>query len=167
MAKATEALFDVEPLPPGPWDLVTQFFYLNRALFPRYPQILAPGGFLLVVHPTRKNLERYPRPSARFLLEDGELPGLVPEGLEPVLMCVETGTAATALTWRTTRFWRSAWVVLSPCSNCRVLNCGLPAVCWNGTTQVPPQEVRANESSIWKVGGACVLWRLLWQCQRG
>ena len=36
-----------------------------------------------MVHPTRRNLERNPKPGAAFLLGDGELPGLV-AGLEVV-----------------------------------------------------------------------------------
>ncbi len=63
--------------PPGPWDLILQFHYLHRPLFARYPTLLAPGGVLVVVHPTRSNLERHSKPGLDFLLEDGELPGLV------------------------------------------------------------------------------------------
>lgn len=75
-----------DPLPPGPWDLILCFFYLHRPLFAHLPQLLAPGGLLVVVHPTRTNLLRHPSPSARFLLEDGELPALVSGagGLEPI-----------------------------------------------------------------------------------
>jgi len=65
-----------EPLPAGPWDLVLQSHYLERALFAQYPEALAPGGLLLVEHPTRSNLLRHEKPGAAFLLEDGELPGL-------------------------------------------------------------------------------------------
>lgn len=67
---------DVDPLPAGPWDVIVQFHYLNRALFPAYRDALAPGGVLVAVHPTRRNLERHPRPSARFLVGEGELAGL-------------------------------------------------------------------------------------------
>lgn len=31
----------------------------------------------MVIHPTRTNLARHEKPPARFLLEDGELPGLI------------------------------------------------------------------------------------------
>jgi SAM-dependent methyltransferase len=68
---------EAEPLPPGPWDLVISFLYLNRALFRQWPHVLAPGGLLVFEQPTRSNLERHERPPAPFLLEDGELPGLV------------------------------------------------------------------------------------------
>ncbi|MEM8922765.1 MAG: class I SAM-dependent methyltransferase [Actinomycetota bacterium] len=71
-----------EPLPDGPWSVITCFDYLDRALFPVMIDALAPGGGLLALSlATRTNLERHDRPSARFLLDDGELPALV-EGLE-------------------------------------------------------------------------------------
>jgi tellurite methyltransferase len=63
--------------PPGPWDLILQAHYLHRPLFAAYPALLAPGGLLVVVHPTRANLERHSKPGPEFLLDDGELPGLV------------------------------------------------------------------------------------------
>ena len=64
--------------PEGPWDLILVFHYLHRPLFARYPTLLAPGGLLVIAHPTRANLERHSKPGPRFLLDDGELPGLVP-----------------------------------------------------------------------------------------
>jgi tellurite methyltransferase len=42
-----------------------------------FSQVLAPGGLLVFAQPTRSNLQRNPHPSARFLLEDGELPQLL------------------------------------------------------------------------------------------
>jgi tellurite methyltransferase len=45
--------------------------------------VLAPDGLLVFAQPTRSNLQRHPHPSARFLLEDGELPRLL-QGLEVV-----------------------------------------------------------------------------------
>ncbi|MEW6432243.1 MAG: methyltransferase domain-containing protein [Myxococcota bacterium] len=80
----TTALRDVERLgpPPGPWDVVVCFFYLQRDLFPRWPSLLAQGGLLLFAQPTRTNLERHPKPGSRFLLEPGELATLVPAELE-------------------------------------------------------------------------------------
>src|SRR5689334_20619235 len=71
------------PLPAGPWDVVTVFYFLQRSLFPAIAGALAPGGLLVVAHPTRSNLMRHPRPGADHLLLDGELPGLV-AGLEVV-----------------------------------------------------------------------------------
>ncbi len=69
-----------ESPPRGPWDLVVCTFYLQRSLFSKFSDLLTPNGCLMVVHPTAKNLERHNRPSRRFLLADGELPGLI-EGL--------------------------------------------------------------------------------------
>lgn len=68
-------------LPAGPWDVVVWTYYLNRPVLSGVSRVLAPGGLLLLAHPTRRNLEVHPRPGARFLLEEGELPGLLP-GLE-------------------------------------------------------------------------------------
>ena len=47
------------------------------------PHLLVPGGWLVCELPTRKNLERHARPSARWLLDEGELARLV-MGLEIV-----------------------------------------------------------------------------------
>ncbi len=72
-----------EPLPAGPFALVVCLNYLQRSLFDGWAQVLAPGGLLVFLQPTRKTLERNPKGSARFLLEEGELHGLV-RGLEIV-----------------------------------------------------------------------------------
>lgn len=68
---------DSEPLPPGPWDVIGLANYLQRDLFPRLVEALAEEGVLGVVLPTSSNLERNQRPSERFLVDPGELPGLV------------------------------------------------------------------------------------------
>ena len=73
-----------DPLPPGPFELVLCFHYLQRELFPAFVEALAPGGLLLFSQPTQLNLERHSKPSARFLLEPGELPSLIPPALEVV-----------------------------------------------------------------------------------
>lgn len=65
-----------EPLPEGPWDLVLVSHFLHRPLFGAFPGALAEGGVLVVLHPTRTNLERFDKPGAAFLLDDGELPSL-------------------------------------------------------------------------------------------
>jgi len=62
----------------GGWDLVLVSDFLSRPLLAALPAQLAPGGVLVISHPTRRNLERHPHPSARFLLQEGELPGLIP-----------------------------------------------------------------------------------------
>jgi SAM-dependent methyltransferase len=67
----------VDPFPPGPWDLITCFNYLDRSLFGPMIANLAGNGVLAVSLATRSNLERHPRPSAQYLLDDGELPSLL------------------------------------------------------------------------------------------
>ena len=78
-----EADLELGPIPPGPWDLIVSVCYLWRPIFERYPAALAPGGMLVVIQPTKRNLERHDKPPADFLLDDGELPTLV-RGLEIV-----------------------------------------------------------------------------------
>jgi tellurite methyltransferase len=68
---------EAEPLPSGPFDVVLCLNFLWRPLFTAFPKVLAPGGLLVFAQPTRSNLQRHAHPSARFLLEDGELPGLL------------------------------------------------------------------------------------------
>jgi SAM-dependent methyltransferase len=65
-----------DSFPKGPWDLIVSFHYLQRSLFDVFPTALAPGGLLVFVQPTRSNLVRHTKPSASFLLDDGELPRL-------------------------------------------------------------------------------------------
>ncbi|NRD54791.1 class I SAM-dependent methyltransferase [Corallococcus sp. AB030] len=72
---------ETEALPPGPFDLVVCLNYLWRPLFAAVPKILSPGGLFVFAQPTRRNLQRHPHPSARFLLEEGELPALL-QGLQ-------------------------------------------------------------------------------------
>lgn len=74
---------EASPLPRGPWDLVLCTYFLHRPLFAAFARELAPGGWLVVAHATRTNLERHARPGPAHVLEDGELPALVP-GLEVV-----------------------------------------------------------------------------------
>lgn len=70
---------EAEPLPRGPWDVILCTYFLHRPLFLAFAAELAPGGWLLVAHATRSNLQRHPRPGPAHVLEDGELPALVPE----------------------------------------------------------------------------------------
>jgi tellurite methyltransferase len=74
---------ETEGLPPGPFDAVLCLNFLHRPLFAAVAGRLSPGGVFVFAQPTRSNLQRHPHPSARFLLEDGELPGLL-QGLEAV-----------------------------------------------------------------------------------
>jgi hypothetical protein len=71
------------PFPPGPWDLIVSVCYLWRPIYAVYPAALAPGGVLVVIQPTKKNLQRHDKPPFDFLLDEGELPRLV-KGLEIV-----------------------------------------------------------------------------------
>jgi SAM-dependent methyltransferase len=67
-------------VPEGRWDVVLVSFFLVRPLLAQLHRVVAPGGVLIHLHPTRRNLERHGRPGARWLLEDGELRGV--PGLE-------------------------------------------------------------------------------------
>ena len=74
---------ETEPLPPGPFELIVAIDFLHRPLLTAVPDALAAGGLFVMAQPTRTNLTRNAHPSARFLLDDGELPCLV-VGLEVV-----------------------------------------------------------------------------------
>jgi len=76
-----EVDLETAPLPTGPFDLIVAIDFLNRPLFGAFPAALAPGGLLVAGQPTRRNLARHAHPSARFLLEEGELLTLI-GGLE-------------------------------------------------------------------------------------
>jgi tellurite methyltransferase len=76
-----QADLEEEPLPAGPWGSIFSVHFLLRPLFPRFVELLVPGGYLVFAHPTLSNLQRHERPGAAYLLEDGELPRLV-TGLE-------------------------------------------------------------------------------------
>lgn len=78
-------------LPDGTWDVVLVSWFLVRPLFPRLHRAVAPGGVLVLLHPTVRNLERHRHPSARWCLDDGELTGL--RGLDTLHL--EEGWGAT------------------------------------------------------------------------
>ncbi|MBX2802527.1 MAG: methyltransferase domain-containing protein [Myxococcales bacterium] len=67
-----------EAFPEGPWDVVLVSFFLVRDLLPALVAQLSRGGVFVLVHPTRRNLERHAKPTERWLLEDGELDEGVP-----------------------------------------------------------------------------------------
>ena len=67
---------ETEPLPSGPFDVITCFRYLQRDLFPAMRDRLAPGGALVCEIATVRNLERGSGPPARYLLDEGELGAL-------------------------------------------------------------------------------------------
>jgi len=67
-----------EPLPPGPFELVVcTCFLLSDELWHQAVDRLAPGGQLVYVQYTEKNLERHGHPSRRFVLRSGELKKVV------------------------------------------------------------------------------------------
>jgi SAM-dependent methyltransferase len=70
-------------LPPGPWDAIMLFHYLDRALFRSFSGLLEPGGIVIGSLATVTNLERNNRPPPPYLLDEGELPRLI-QGLELV-----------------------------------------------------------------------------------
>jgi tellurite methyltransferase len=71
--RLVRADLDAGALPPGPFDLVLCIHFLDRSRRDAYADVLAPGGLLIVAQPTKINLERHARPSARFLVDPGEL----------------------------------------------------------------------------------------------
>jgi tellurite methyltransferase len=77
LALETLALdLEVQPPPDGPFAAIGVFHYLQRDLFPKLAERLAPGGVLVCEIATVRNLERHAKPSKRFLLEPDELPRL-------------------------------------------------------------------------------------------
>jgi len=68
-------------LPAGPWDAIMLFHYLDRTLFPTFQGLLSPGGIVIGSLATVTNLDRHERPPLPYLLDEGELPGLI-GGLE-------------------------------------------------------------------------------------
>jgi len=79
--ETVELDMEQQPLPEGPFALVLSNCYLCRHLFPSFPQLLAEEGRLIVIQPTKKNLERNEKPPADYLFEEGEMRKLA-EGLE-------------------------------------------------------------------------------------
>ncbi len=70
----TKALdLEAEPLPVGPFDVITCFNYRQRDLFPCIRERLRGGGFFLAEVATVPNLERHDHPSLKYLAEPGEL----------------------------------------------------------------------------------------------
>lgn len=60
-------------LPPATFDVILNFFYLERALWPRYRQALRPGGILVFETLTQAMLTRQPDIDPQYLLAPGEL----------------------------------------------------------------------------------------------
>ena len=68
-------------LPPDSFDVISSVCYLGRDLFPQFPELLVEQGILIVIQPTKKNLERHEKPPFDFLYDEGELRNLA-VGLE-------------------------------------------------------------------------------------
>src|SRR5262245_4896586 len=60
-----------EPLEARPFDLIVSICYLCRSLFAEFQRLLAAGGTLVVIQPTKRNLERNEKPPAAYLLDEG------------------------------------------------------------------------------------------------
>lgn len=87
-----------DPLPDGRFEVIVVVDYLDRDVWSALPALLAPGGLLLACQPTVRNLERHPAPSARFLLDEGEIDVLAQVAVEadPDLQVVEVTESWTA-----------------------------------------------------------------------
>ncbi len=64
---------ETDPLPTGPFDLISCFHYWQPSLFPGIADRLSRGGILVAEVFTVPNLERNERPSRRFLAEPWQL----------------------------------------------------------------------------------------------
>ncbi|MCZ6866410.1 MAG: class I SAM-dependent methyltransferase, partial [Chloroflexi bacterium] len=64
---------ETEPLPLGPFQVITCFRYRQLELFPSIHMRLNPGGLFVGEVVTIQNLERHDHPSLRFLAEPDEL----------------------------------------------------------------------------------------------
>lgn len=62
------------PLPTGAFDLVLNFYYLDRNLFDPIRRALRRGAYLLFETYTKEHLACSPRINPDFLLQTGELP---------------------------------------------------------------------------------------------
>jgi tellurite methyltransferase len=60
-------------LPPATFDVIINFFFLQRAVWPHYRRSLKPGGLLIIETLTIDMLEIQPDIDPVYLLEKGEL----------------------------------------------------------------------------------------------
>jgi len=86
-----QADLSCDPLPAGDFAVIVVHDYLDRDVWSALPASLSPGGVLFACQPTLRNLERHPRPSARWLLDEGEIGTLaqVVVDSDPALQVVE------------------------------------------------------------------------------
>jgi len=65
---------DRDPLPAGPFAVIFCSWYLPPdTSWQELRSILQPDGLLVLIHPTRQNLERHAHPSARFCVVEQDL----------------------------------------------------------------------------------------------
>ena len=60
-------------IPPNTFDVIINFYYLQRNLFPAYAAALRPGGILVFETLTQEMHAIHPEIEARYLLEPGEV----------------------------------------------------------------------------------------------
>lgn len=60
-------------LPDKTFDVIMNFYYLQRELWPVYKRALRPGGILIMATLTRETLTTNPTMDPKYLLEAGEL----------------------------------------------------------------------------------------------
>ena len=65
------------------WDMAMCCNFLDRPFYSLLCDYVTPNGVLFVKVATVTNLERHNKPSRRYLVENGELPDLLP-GFEPL-----------------------------------------------------------------------------------
>lgn len=65
-------------LPARSFDVILNFYFLDRRLWADFRRILKPGGLLILETLTREMLTEKPDLDPAYLLEPGELPGLFP-----------------------------------------------------------------------------------------
>jgi len=70
---------EADGMPAGQWDVAVVCLFVYRPVLKALPASLAPGGVLIFEHPTMTNLEVSPKPSASFLLDNGEVLALAKE----------------------------------------------------------------------------------------
>ncbi len=64
---------ETDPLPQGPFQVITCFRYWQPDLFPAVQARLDSGGVFVAEVATTQNLERHDHPSLRYLAEPGEI----------------------------------------------------------------------------------------------
>jgi 2-polyprenyl-3-methyl-5-hydroxy-6-metoxy-1,4-benzoquinol methylase len=62
----------------GSWHMAVCCDFFDRTLYSTFHRHVAPHGPLFVRVATVTNQQRHPRPSKKYLVERGELPGLLP-----------------------------------------------------------------------------------------